>query len=445
MREFKPIGFAIWLPALVVVCLTGLACQRTPPIPAVVQGASMAPNWLGEHQLLICRDCRFPIRYQLDVQDVLTKRIVCPNCGYADNLISDSTTQAAQSATIARDQPVSRWDVVAVQLQDSEAIGIKRVIGLSNEKIEIRNGDLYADGKKMVKPWEIQKNVRMLVFDTKFQPQLSNVRDRWSPHELNSGWLKENGCWKFAPVSTHRSIPDQKLTVWNWLNYHHWRCCLHSGQRDELFPLEDLDSFNPSSPRSLNAMMDACFEIRFRASSDADLGWRILRGSEWFEFRLNVANNRLSLLQHIEPGSELQIAEEVNRSSTEYRLPAEIIDPIKPNLIEVSTFDGQFLVFVNGHPALSYLLSDEFDAPESKPDSIFFGIGGSTGRFEIERVRIWRDIYYLPVRAPLFNVPADSFLVLGDNVPVSVDSRHWKLAGILGKNILGIVKPQANR
>lgn len=407
----------------------------------------MAPHWLGEHQRLMCQDCQIPIRFQLDESDAQTKKIVCPNCGYPDNSMVDATVQPAQRATIHKEPTLSRWDVVAARLPDTNAFGIKRVVGLPMETIEIVQGDLYANGQRLIKPWVIQKETRILVYDSKFQPTLSSIEDRWTSDTAGSGWLHSDGHWQYGGSSRAKSQPVQGFNEanWNWLKYRHWRCCAHQGNRQDVFPLEDVDSFNPSRTRSLNSMTDACFEIHFRASSETEWGWRYYRGGELLEFRLNVAERKLSLFQRILAQSIAGSVVEESRPLIEVHLPEKLIDPAHLSLIEVSTIDGQLLVFVNGHRAISQMLSDEvYPAAESSPFNIL-EIGGSRGELEIGQVKIWRDIFYLPVQTKGFSIPADSFFLLGDNVPVSLDSRHWEPCGILRKNILGIVKPATNR
>jgi hypothetical protein len=58
-------------------------------------------------------------------------------------------------------------------------------------------------------------------------------------------------------------------------------------------------------------------------------------------------------------------------------------------------------------------------------------IGAAGIGLQIEGLRVWRDVYYLDpqglsrrweVQAPL---GADEFALLGDNQPVSIDSRQW--------------------
>ena len=63
----------------------------------------------------------------------------------------------------------------------------------------------------------------------------------------------------------------------------------------------------------------------------------------------------------------------------------------------------------------------------------------------IRRLQVFRDLHYLDPQglgrdwstaAPLGN---DEVLVLGDNVPISRDSRHWPQPGVPRDQILGPV------
>ena len=60
-------------------------------------------------------------------------------------------------------------------------------------------------------------------------------------------------------------------------------------------------------------------------------------------------------------------------------------------------------------------------------------------------IRLYRDIYYLdPARAGWKWTAKEplgqrEFLLLGDNAPISVDSRHWQPQGINSKYLLGRV------
>jgi hypothetical protein len=64
---------------------------------------------------------------------------------------------------------------------------------------------------------------------------------------------------------------------------------------------------------------------------------------------------------------------------------------------------------------------------------------------QVQQLRVWRDIYYLDDRGlagrwerdqPLAD---DELAVLGDNQPVSIDSRHWDRPGVARSSLIGLV------
>ena len=63
--------------------------------------------------------------------------------------------------------------------------------------------------------------------------------------------------------------------------------------------------------------------------------------------------------------------------------------------------------------------------------------------------QVWRDRHYLgPRRSPerwamAEPLPADCFAVLGDNPPLSIDSREWPRDAVGWRTILGRVIPHA--
>jgi hypothetical protein len=76
-------------------------------------------------------------------------------------------------------------------------------------------------------------------------------------------------------------------------------------------------------------------------------------------------------------------------------------------------------------------------------------IGAYGGPLEVSHLQVWRDIYYLTptylagewkAKTPLAE---DHFFLLGDNSPVSVDSRQWGEGGVPRESIRGKVIPFA--
>ena len=55
-------------------------------------------------------------------------------------------------------------------------------------------------------------------------------------------------------------------------------------------------------------------------------------------------------------------------------------------------------------------------------------------------IQINRDLYYFSDHASKFTLADDEFLLLGDNVPISIDSRNWDEPAIPRKQILGTLE-----
>ena len=75
---------------------------------------------------------------------------------------------------------------------------------------------------------------------------------------------------------------------------------------------------------------------------------------------------------------------------------------------------------------------------------------GSSAEGWLEQVRIWRDIYYMPSQenrgqSQVLVGDPGGFLLLGDNQPVSIDSRHWSRAWVSSGQLIGKVLKKRRR
>jgi hypothetical protein len=100
----------------------------------------------------------------------------------------------------------------------------------------------------------------------------------------------------------------------------------------------------------------------------------------------------------------------------------------QPVRIEMSLFDQQVLVAVNGKPLLGPWT---FSTPAQTPVSRYPARFGAQGlEAAVRGLCLYRDVYYTATRAKHavqkpYQLENDELFVLGDNSPVSHDSRRW--------------------
>ncbi len=71
-----------------------------------------------------------------------------------------SNSRVIVNRMIYRDSPVKRWDLVYMENQNnSNEHVIRRVLGLPNEKILLKNGDVFINDQLQQKPFELQKGL----------------------------------------------------------------------------------------------------------------------------------------------------------------------------------------------------------------------------------------------------------------------------------------------
>ena len=85
---------------------------------------------------------------------------------------------------------------------------IKRVAALPGEEVQIREGNIWIDGKIVQKTMDEQRAQRILIYDSAFEPNDSDDWvPRWSSDVTNSGWSRTPSGWTYSPQGeTHDEL-----------------------------------------------------------------------------------------------------------------------------------------------------------------------------------------------------------------------------------------------
>jgi hypothetical protein len=110
--------------------------------------------------------------------------------------------------------------------------------------------------------------------------------------------------------------------------------------------------------------------------------------------------------------------------------------------VEFGLCDQQVLLAIEGQTFVQLPYTPSAERGET-PHPLSIGVRGLAA--QVANLLVWRDIHYLdpqglprPWRA---NSPLafEQVALLGDNQPVSTDSRHWEPFGVARGNVLGCV------
>jgi signal peptidase I len=412
---------------LVVLCLSVLLFRTFAAEAYIVPTGSMAPTLLGNHRELVCPNCQFRFTMGLD-DEGRAGRPVCPNCGQtgfedAPAVESNGDRVLVQKFLYDVRRP-RRWEVAVFHFpgEPSQAY-VKRVVGLPGETVRIAGGDVFADGKILRKTLTEQRAIRVLVYDHNFTPRDSARFPRWvfrrerPEQRLATGWRSEGSRF------VHES-PDGPHARTDWVDYRHWE-----PERGRFDAVHDFIGYNGLDIPAGNVVSDLMVEARVAPGPGArGVAVRIDAGGDHFVVEIPVVGAGGSSGPVV-----LRNRNKLTLSNAQAGLP-----PARPGgrgtLLEASVMDRRLTVALDG-----VLLFDpiDFDDPAVRPgpgDSPL-GIGVNGGALTLSDVRVYRDVYYTSdlaysprrpfgVDAP-YTLGRDEFFVLGDNSPVSNDSRFW--------------------
>ena len=247
--------------------------------------------------------------------------------------------------------------------------------------------------------------------------------------ENDDHWQPDSDQWMIGKKFIFTPSVERSQSEVRWLGYRHGQNYAHRVELgDEQVPIEDSYGFNQSLSRELSPMDEVFVSMEIGISKSSELAWKFDYRGAIYLFQLDVADQSLTISSTDSKFETVDIWIETKEFS-------------EPDvLVEFSSIDQELAVLINGNAYFQKVLPDR-DLPISNAP---IDIGSAGGDLAINRIRIWRDLYYSP-QGPGGVVGESDFrsaaglIVLGDNVPLSVDSRSWDEPRLKESEVIGKV------
>jgi signal peptidase I len=399
--ERKPESFGVWLKenieAIVIAFIMALVircfCIEVFKIPS----SSMEPTLLGDlsqnHSRSSCPFREYHVPHNTDTAS--GDRIMVTKYYYAFS-------------------PVERYDVLVFKFPLNHAKNfIKRVVGLPDEYLKIHHGNLYVSKHR-------DKDFRIARRTMRTQDSI------WiDPEETNNYLEKKENFWR----SWEKETPTgQKGQAEPMLLDGELSTREVAGERSLSFSYKSR-SLDDGAGQSVDDQRIA-FEVEL-TSPKGQIFAEIVNSYGRFETVLDSEGT--SWLHHYAPDKTGTVTPHPTDKAELKDVKLEMNRRYK---LELSVFDGVAYVRVNDGERGKITFIDKLD--ELKEDSgiprrIAFGSRGATIR--LKNLALGRDIYYRGKNESsregalrddeAIPIPPDSYLMMGDNVANSHDSRAW--------------------
>ncbi len=420
-----------WLRApieLLVVLGIGILCARVFLAEAyIVPTGSMAPTLLGFHRDLACPGCGFRFPLGLN-EEGRAGRAACPNCGRSDLAEADSAEGAGDRLLVHKFafalRPPRRWEVaVFLSPEEPGQAFVKRVAGLPGESVEIRDGDLFIDGRPARKSLAEQRALRQIVYDQEFPPADADryprfvVRRADDGRALPSGWQADGRG--FARQPRPDDAPDGPI---DWLEYRHYL-----PDRQTTGPVHDFVAYNGVDDGGLNRVEDLMLVADVALGPDCPA----------LVLRLGHRGDRFVVTVPVDGRTAPAVLRNDEAVTARGARPDRVAPAFRDGRaarLEASVFDRSLLVALDGEPLFDPIeLDDNAAGPGGPAPRLALGVAAGSAR--VDGLQVYRDVYYTAslgsaLRRPFgvdapYRLGPGEYFVLGDNSAVSNDSRFW--------------------
>lgn len=419
-----------------LVLFVGMLLVRTFAAEAyIVPTGSMAPTLLGIHRDLTCTTCGFGFALGVD-EDGRAGQPVCPNCG-ADLAEAPAAERTGDRLLVQKNffrwREPHRWEVIVfLNPTDPDQAYVKRVVALPGEAVEIRDGDVYIDDELARKDLATQRAMRLLVHDSRYRADDSGYFPRWSVRRDDGA----PSAWEPLDDGFRHDAGDPVAI--DWLDYRHV-----DPDRAAYGPIRDFLAYNGARIGSGRRVEDLMIEAELTLTDAV----------EALALRFGIGPDELRVVVPLdgETPPSAEWAGEVYRTDARAAIAAAAWAATEgPRQLEASFFDRRLIVALDGHPLFEPLdlRPTGLPIPPRPPDESPAGLGLLGGAATVGRLKVYRDVFYTDgmsfaptspfgVGEP-YRLGDEEYFVLGDNSPVSNDSRFWPESPVVrGELLLG--------
>ncbi len=449
------------IPLVVLLCLAGIGCsgRGSDRERFQVASSSMAPRLLGPHFVDVCQDCGHRGVSAVEAFDanIPTRCFACGAVSVVDS--QASVGDLVEIVHNVSDAPVARFAVVvyestqekthrverAQRIESASATKhwtshpsenhrvLKRVWALPGERIALRDGEAWIDGRQLRKTVQEMAAVSIAIGRLP-----ADARSHW--------WVCDSG--------NNLPIPLEQKTI-------DGRCDLLVGQRLEFryarpsrnpllhalvpSPLVDDYPCNQNNTAALHAVSD--YLVAMEVAEPASSVWSLqLR---WNGEPITI---KISSADAASPSVDVQADTSGNGSqiALSVSIPAArfLVAAICDGRLLVSTETGNWR-FALGAKSVSSTAKpvsgpEDLERVETEQLQQPLALIETENALSIKRMLVARDLWLGPRedRATEWTEPKgknaeDGYFVLGDNLPLSLDSRDLSISRIAPKRIIG--------